>query len=384
MGRGGKRTLSKVEMITCIHCGKTFQRRGIGMIPRFCSLECKQLNGREVYRTEHPKTLKALKCRHCGKRFESHSIQTKYCSSDCKKEANKINRPFHEKVCPECNGSFKTQDINQIHCSRTCATLSTREKLKKYYTCQHCHQLFSKDNAYRMKYCSRECAGQAKRLTVTKHMERLKIKQIHRSCQCCGKLFVTTLSYQIYCSNECGYNANLKQQREQWASEYTSKTFACKECGSKVVTECGKRFRSFCSLACQDRYYVRQHKLRRKEHMRLAYKEPVSFKRIYRRDKGLCGICGMPVPLDKSPSNIWGATIDHIKPLSRGGLHAMANCQLAHRLCNSMKVDVIDDFHIDWKAMNQKDGGKWTDYLHDYEMQMISETLPLTNGGKGS
>jgi len=37
-----------------------------------------------------------------------------------------------------------------------------------------------------------------------------------------------------------------------------------------------------------------------------------------------------------------GATIDHIIPLSKGGLHMMSNCQLAHRRCNSYKGNEID------------------------------------------
>ena len=85
-------------------------------------------------------------------------------------------------------------------------------------------------------------------------------------------------------------------------------------------------------------------------------------------DNGVCGICGLPVSYDKSPSDIWAATIDHIVPLSRGGKHELSNCQLAHRLCNSTKQDDIEDYHIDWAEKNKLDNGRWTDALTKYSL----------------
>ena len=44
-----------------------------------------------------------------------------------------------------------------------------------------------------------------------------------------------------------------------------------------------------------------------------------------------CGLCGVGF------NNISEATIDHIKPLSRGGENALHNKQLAHGICNVEK-----------------------------------------------
>ena len=60
---------------------------------------------------------------------------------------------------------------------------------------------------------------------------------------------------------------------------------------------------------------------------------------VYERDGWVCGICGDPVerslkwPDPKSPS------LDHVKPLSKGGHHVLANVQLAHLECNVRKGD---------------------------------------------
>lgn len=49
-----------------------------------------------------------------------------------------------------------------------------------------------------------------------------------------------------------------------------------------------------------------------------------------------CGICGEVIAeVDK--------TIDHIIPLAKGGMHALENLQMAHRLCNQRKRDRILD-----------------------------------------
>jgi ribosomal protein L37E len=284
-------------------------------------------------------------------------------------------KKIYEKLCPQCGIVFKTTDRKQMNCSKECGNIAGHEKQKKYYVCQHCNKKFSKDSAYRMKYCSTTCANIAKRLPEEVKKERLIKKQVEKQCLWCGKVFVTTYLHKKYCCSECGYAGNLRDKRQEWADNFVPKHFKCKECGKDVTTECGKPFSSFCSIECQEKYVSKGYNQRRKEQMRSAYKEPVSFKKIYKRDKGMCGICGMEVPYDKSPTNIWGATIDHIIPISQGGTHEPSNCQLAHRLCNSIKLDTAEEFLIDWEEKNNEDAGRWTQYLDDYYKQLISNRL---------
>lgn len=51
---------------------------------------------------------------------------------------------------------------------------------------------------------------------------------------------------------------------------------------------------------------------------------------IYKRDKGICQICGDWV----QPKH---ASIDHIIPLIKGGTHTWDNVQLTHKICNLRK-----------------------------------------------
>lgn len=55
-------------------------------------------------------------------------------------------------------------------------------------------------------------------------------------------------------------------------------------------------------------------------------------------DDGMCQICYQDIDLNSGE-----LTVDHIIPLSKGGVHAYYNVQLAHRGCNSKKGAMINE-----------------------------------------
>jgi 5-methylcytosine-specific restriction endonuclease McrA len=57
---------------------------------------------------------------------------------------------------------------------------------------------------------------------------------------------------------------------------------------------------------------------------------------VYERNGGLCGICGEPVERA-------AMEVDHIIPVSRGGLHGYSNVQPAHGPCNRRKHNHITE-----------------------------------------
>ena len=58
--------------------------------------------------------------------------------------------------------------------------------------------------------------------------------------------------------------------------------------------------------------------------------EKVDRRFVAERDQWLCGICGGKVERAD-------VSVDHIIPMSLGGLHAYDNAQLAHKICNIRK-----------------------------------------------
>jgi 5-methylcytosine-specific restriction endonuclease McrA len=63
---------------------------------------------------------------------------------------------------------------------------------------------------------------------------------------------------------------------------------------------------------------------------RSAFVEEIDRQTVWLRDEGICGICDRPAEQQNFH-------IDHIKPISKGGLHRYANVQVAHPACNHEK-----------------------------------------------
>ena len=123
-----------------------------------------------------------------------------------------------------------------------------------------------------------------------------------------------------------------------------------------------------------NRALSRAHKQKRKEQMKEAFVEFVDRDEVFVEANGVCQICGLPVPCTWTPENEWAATLDHIDPLSEGGLHMKANIQLAHRLCNSLKGTDDEEYHVDWKQMLIEEPGRWNERLDELWRQLGMET----------
>lgn len=94
-----------------------------------------------------------------------------------------------------------------------------------------------------------------------------------------------------------------------------------------------------------DRYkgYVKYRKAIRRGAERQGDRD-ITLEKLYIRDKGVCQICGKKCNWRdikiQGVCSIVGRmypSIDHIKPISRGGSHTWDNVQLAHFSCNSSK-----------------------------------------------
>lgn len=67
-----------------------------------------------------------------------------------------------------------------------------------------------------------------------------------------------------------------------------------------------------------------------------AFVEHVDRQTLYELCGGCCGLCGDPVLYRDM-------TIDHIIPLSRGGVHSYENVQIAHGVCNRRKGNSLPE-----------------------------------------
>ena len=237
-----------------------------------------------------------------------------------------------------------------------------RKTTKQKTSCIVCGTLFlPKDN--KSKYCSRACYLQ--------HVRRPEIKSI---CKQCGKSFIVGRECPgIFCSNKCSgiYNRAIqlektKEQRNyrqlKRQQELKQKYLMYEELKKKYkklkqryysaqnkmnhikyCAECGKPFMSTnikklcCSNKCSKR---RDNRLNDKRIYRNGKPDlSISLTKLYMRDMGVCALCGKHINFDCDSNSNDYPSIDHIKPIAKGGLHSWDNVQLACRGCNSAKSD---------------------------------------------
>jgi hypothetical protein len=234
-------------------------------------------------------------CARCAKNFISRS-KAKYCSSACRR------KPLAQCSCGECGAAFTSSRALKQFCSSACHKSANAKRLVKQNkasaappkTCLCCNKPFHKRSSGRNagKYCSRECAFEARRL-------RLPCTQL-------GRRHGTPLS------------SHLAVWFHNWGND-----------GADPVEQ---------GLRCGG------HKARCRHYG--CHYEPFPDRTIFDRDGWKCQLCGVDllpkwinIPGTKSPDPR-SPEIDHIVPLSAGPSspgHTPLNCQAACRRCNSRK-----------------------------------------------
>ena len=76
--------------------------------------------------------------------------------------------------------------------------------------------------------------------------------------------------------------------------------------------------------------------------------------RIYERQKGLCLYCDTPV-------KYWEATLDHIKPVVKGGKSNESNLAISCAPCNSVKGSVYYEDELQAMIKKWNKSGTWSE-----------------------
>lgn len=197
------------------------------------------------------------------------------------------------------------------------------------------------------------------------------------TCIYCKNKFESTVNGRgrpkKFCSPECrmknGYAANNERRR----NNKKQITHICVWCWEPF--ESASKHVKFCSPTCvgshqrqeaiDNNYFniprhifphkeARRHYIRRKR-LRENWVEYVDIEKLFERDKAICQLCFKPVPADVNYNHPLAPTIDHIIPVSKGGEHSYANCQLAHRKCNTHK-NARTEVNSNGKAKQKREG----------------------------
>lgn len=133
-----------------------------------------------------------------------------------------------------------------------------------------------------------------------------------------------------------------KEQRIKRSEAWANRPYHnCAVCGT--LTQNPK----YCCKDCLNKAMQTTHEHRRRARLKAQMVDKdITIEGLFRRDKGVCSLCGGRCDLEDYTvregvfiAGDWYPSVDHIKPISKGGLHSWGNVQLAHRRCNTLKSD---------------------------------------------
>lgn len=182
-------------MVACIVCNTEFRPTNRYRPQTTCSKKCRYERVRQLRRDKstHEKT-----CPICGKAWRqpnSHS-GVKTCSIEC---GAKYRSKKADRECEQC-GKPHLMSEGQKYCSLKCVGAAKRLRAKNERVtaaCKNCGSRFEQCKPKPRKYCSRECANTARRIT-----------RVKTACKTCGKKFEQyENSNQKYCCRRCFHTA---------------------------------------------------------------------------------------------------------------------------------------------------------------------------------
>lgn len=363
----------KPQSVPCGGCGKTVVQKSRGPTVQFCSSACRgsRVGGARI-------------CRGCGNEFRFIGPK-QFCSDECRWPSR------HPVKCKACGREFVRKRSKQVCCSwHCCGTLAGKrsEGRTKKYICLNCGVEFQKkkykdgSRSCQKKYCSRDCAFEAR---------RLKKPCAVRPREIGGKLASWFLSWgddyfpYVYKCCECG--ASLQQKKDSakhekcWSCRARKDRF-CIDCGSPELASLSVKRCEPCREAAKAALKKRQRRQRKRRHGNShtirkrcrhhnAPYTPVSRKKIFDRDNWTCQLCGMRLlarytRLPDGGVHGLSPTVDHIIPLARGPDgpgHVESNCQAACWGCNTEKGAADPDSFAAGKATDL-DSKAWQKAQH--------------------
>lgn len=190
-------------------------------------------------------------------------------------------------------------------------------------TCAICGNAYTKRNG-KSKYCSDECKREATRRRQKKWREDHPdyMKEWHEA-------------NPDYVSEWAEAHPNYSRDRSRAKRGTVERKRECVICGASFTTTLPHKIT--CSTNCR-RKLRNRHSDNRLEGK--VVDSDITLEKLFKRDGGVCYLCGEPCDWSDRTKTITGMnypSIDHVYPLSKGGLHAWDNVKLAHFGCNIRK-----------------------------------------------
>jgi len=255
---------------------------------------------------------------------QAHSKRT----AERQKEKRRRERPLN--VCRQCGWMWAGHKANW--CSNKCRSAHSYRvaRNKHQHVCKHCGKEYRSSRAG-SKVCSPACN------VATRVVDPMRGP---RTCHQCGKEFVPKATYRTtYCSRSCWQSSVAVEYKD---GTITTATGYCSRCGRRWVwlegvRKDGKRKRTLVCDSCRAADMAAASSKRRAHKKNNGPHDYIVPRRVYKRDGFQCQLCGWTFKAGVVHPHPRSPTIDHVVPLSRGGLHTYDNVQAACLVCNSSK-----------------------------------------------
>jgi len=220
------------------------------------------------------------------------------------------------------------------YCSIDCRPSRQRPRQERRDTCLFCNAAMIQPRAAGnpKKYCNRQCASKMRQ------QQKPKAPTLTKTCVICSAQFTTTRKNQWACSKPCSRERSKQTALDKWEAEKAARPpFRVKQCAwCDEPLEVPSTFKGVikyhqdCSKpARQSQYRIKS--IRRQT--KLAGTR-ISHDEIAERDGYICHLCHDVVDMTLPRTHRYGATLDHLTPLSLGGEDTKENVKLAHWICN--------------------------------------------------
>lgn len=225
-----------------------------------------------------------------------------------------------EATCAQCGATFSCARTGMArYCSQRCKDQWKRANAK-LIACEWCGQPFRKrrGRANQNRWCGQSCTTAAKHEGETSSLD-------WRQCVC-GQ-WLTCRGGRKYCGYRCGLLA-------------TSLNLGYNPTGTPLQAECQACGYTMKWIARRGRWPLYCAPCRQAVNaLRSATRYAGSYDRgdVYRRDGWRCHICHRMVSRTQAWPHPQSASIDHLVPISLGGLDTIENVACAHLSCNVRK-----------------------------------------------
>ena len=311
----------------CEYCGVEFEPEDYKGGRKYCSDKCREDKHKEGMRIHYIGKREKV-CRYCG--IELPKFKTRFCCAEHGKKYNNLkdgscqSYEMVKKTCIVCGKEFETYKQSRVTCSDECS------KINKY------HRQYRSTEDYKAKRAEYD-----RQKYLKKHPNARTREQIHaESVALKAKRKAESKARQAELEKQWAEARAEKEKKKQKNIDYWLNYEAehiCEECSEKFIAHYPTA--KYCSNACQQKKFRK-----RRRYRGITIDSDISLFKLAERDHNQCQICGLFVNWDDFKETdttiICGdmyPSIDHILPISKGGLHSWDNIQLAHRICNTRK-----------------------------------------------